>query len=277
MNARYHAVLIALLVAVAGCGDNVDVAPGAIDATPNVPDSAPAPDGPTVDGAPTDAPAADAAIVDAALADAAPADAALADAAPADAAPADAAPPDAEVPDAPFAACNGPLEPQPDGSTVADPEPAIVISEINPGDYIEVYNRSDTAVDLSMAPFADDVWCSFPRYPGLSPQIVIPALSYAVLDWDSILDTAADDAGGEMAIYINGSGFTDPTEINDYLCWGSHTGGRKSVAESAGKWTGDCLPAIPANGAINRLPDNIGTSATDYSVALPPNPQDCTP
>ena len=278
MSSRYQAVLITSLLAFVGCGDNVDPAP--IDAIQNTPDSAPAPDGPPVDGAPVDAPPADAAVEDAAVVDAGMEDAAVVDANPVDATPVDAAVSDAAIPDASTPICNAPLDPQPDGSTVADPEPAIVISEINPGNYIEVYNRSNAAVDLSMAPFDDDRWCAQPEYPNVTPAITIPALSYAELDWDADLSNQANDSAGELALYANG-GFGSSANVLDFVCWGPTPvgpgGTRIDEAIGAGKWTGDCLPAIPTDGAINRLPSNTGISAADYTVLAPPNPQTCTP
>lgn len=269
-------VTLAVVVFSVGCGDDdsgdVDAAV-VIDAAVNAPDAAAGTDAP----AGVDAAAVDGAVVDAAGVDAAaPVDAAAVDAA----APADAAAVDASVPvdagpiDA--AVCAAPLNPLDDGSSATTTDPPVVISEINPGDYIEVYNRTASAIDFSLSPFDEYQWCSPFIYRSVTPALTVPPLSYAVLDWPAAFDANATDDGGQIILYP-AFGFAMET-IHDFVCWGSGSGARKIEAESIGKWdaSAPCAPALPVGGAIHRLPNTDGTNPADYDVTAPPSPMTCT-
>src|SRR5687768_324452 len=78
------------------------------------------------------------------------------------------------------ALCTTSLDPIDDGTGL---EVDIIISEINPGEYIEVFNSSGEDVDLGAAPFSDYMWCSPFNYAGLPPTVVVPAGGYALLEW----------------------------------------------------------------------------------------------
>lgn len=186
----------------------------------------------------------------------------------------DAATPDAAAgPDA-MVVCAERLDPIDDGSdaTSAGGLPVIVISEVKPDEYIEIYNTTDQALNLDT--LGGWRWCARPQYPGISQDLVIPALSYLRLTDPTSINT---EATGEMAIYID-NGFATPASVADFVCWGDGTPtSRKTTAEAAGKWTGDCAPAIPAGGAIHRKIGTDGNSADDYDVTLTPSGQTCTP
>ncbi|HEX6791456.1 MAG TPA: FlgD immunoglobulin-like domain containing protein, partial [Candidatus Krumholzibacteria bacterium] len=49
---------------------------------------------------------------------------------------------------------------------------------------------------------------------------------------------------------------------------------RKAQAESVGKWSGACCPAL-VNGAIHRITNTAGTTAASYSVTAGPSPMNC--
>jgi hypothetical protein len=269
-------VTLAVVVFSVGCGDDdsgdVDAAV-VIDAAVNAPDAAAGTDAP----AGVDAAAVDGAVVDAAGVDAAaPADAAAVDAA----APADASDVDASLPvdagpiDA--AVCAAPLNPLDDGSSATTTAPPVVISEINPGDYIEVYNRTATAVDFSVGPFNAYEWCSPFLYADFTPGVTVPPLSYAVVDWPSGFDGNATDGGGQIILYPTAS--FEGANMLDFVCWGTGSLGRKGSAESIGKWdaSAPCAPGLPVGGAIHRLPNTDGTNPADYDVTAPPSPMTCT-
>lgn len=160
------------------------------------------------------------------------------------------------------------------GSSGAVGVPDLVISEIDPGTYIELFNTTDADIALSGSAIQ---LCSRPAYSALSaraPSVTVPAGGYATIPWPpTFMDV---DAGGEIILYANSS-FATNTAILDYVCWGSipHMS-RKDQAEAVGKWSGDCAPALSA-GSIARLASTTGTSASDYTVTETRTGNDCTP
>lgn len=191
-----------------------------------------------------------------------------------DAPPVDATPIDAEEPDA-ATSCADSLAPTDDMSTGA-PQ-TLVISEINPGEYIEVYNDTDAAIDLDNVAFQ---LCAQPAYiavsaAGVGAGITVEAGSYAQLGWPSNFGGVVDGSG-EVALYAN-SDFADGANIMDFVCWGTATAQtRKDEAEGVGKWTGACA-AAPTMGAVHRLVATDGVDAADYDVTAAPSPMTCTP
>ena len=181
----------------------------------------------------------------------------------------DAPPPDAAV------VCAERLDPVDDGSGVmgGGPMPVIVISEVKPQDYVEVYNSTDQPVDLTTLGW---IWCSVPGYRSLaSAAVTVPAFSYQRLAYPT---GSSDEANGEMALYLNSS-YTTSTSVVDFVCWGNGNSPstRKGPAEGALKWTGACAPSIPTGGSLHRKIGVGGTSAADYDVTLEPSGQSCTP
>lgn len=191
-----------------------------------------------------------------------------------DASPPDAAPPDAFV-------CSPALAPTDDpGATNQD----LVISEINPGDYIELYNNTGAPIALGSSPY----WlCSPFVYESLSTLgagITVPAGGYATVPWPAGFTDV--DAGGEVILYDSAS-FSTSSDIVDFVCWGSNPhGSRAAQAITAGKWSGTvdvmgtptytCPPAL-TGGSIHRLPATDGIDPADYNTTLPSNPMNCTP
>ena len=203
--------------------------------------------------------------------------------------PIDAASPQIDAPnvvpvDAPSADANldcavqlAPLDDGTDG-TSADSLPVIVISEVKPNDFVEVYNTTTDPVSFS-ADLAGWQWCSRPipsgRYRLVSgDNVTVPGLSYIRLDYP--LGATSND-NGEMALYIN-SGYGLAINMVDFVCWGDPESigtSRKGVALTAGKWSGDCTAAIPADGSIHRLAATTGVTLADYDVDLAPSGQTC--
>jgi len=173
-------------------------------------------------------------------------------------------------------ACATDLGVQDDGSTGgADTIPDLVISELNPGDYLEVFNPTGSTVDISMTPYSAYRWCAPFQYAPLAPTISIPAGSYAVLDWPASFSNATD-AGGEVILYRS-SAFGTSSDILDFVCWGTYGSSRKTQAESVAKWSGACVSgAIPAGGALHRNTGATGTTAADYTASASISPMTCT-
>jgi len=140
------------------------------------------------------------------------------------------------------------LQPLDDGSGAfgAVGLPALVISEVNPGNYVELFNTTGSDIVLPNV-----FWlCSHFQYAQVAGTV--PAHGYATVLWPANLTTAVD-AAGEMMLYRT-SFFGTSTDILDYIIWGNPVlaGTRKSQALAVGKWSGANAPAI-TGGAIHRL------------------------
>lgn len=169
-----------------------------------------------------------------------------------------------------------------------DPVPALIMSEIRPGESIEVYNTTAAAIDLSVAP----KWylCAFPLYltgdiSTLTDKTSIPAGGSVKLTWPAgWLDTdkvtpIPGVAKGEMLLYTGGLLPNNNNNLKDYICWGTHTGGRKDKAnavnaEDAKIWSGDCV-AAPTNGSIARKVGTNGESKDSYDETAEDGVKDC--
>lgn len=171
----------------------------------------------------------------------------------------------------PRAQCDPDLDVQDDGGGVfgAVGLPAVVISEINPGNYIELFNT--TASDFNTTGY----WFCSPFLYTQVGAVIVPAGGYLTVAWPgAFTDT---DAGGEIQLFKS-SLFGTSTEILDFVCWGVNPHGtRKAQAEAVSKWSGACAPAIPANGAIHRIVSTAGDAAAHYDVTAAPSPSNCVP
>jgi len=175
-----------------------------------------------------------------------------------------------------------------DAKAGMDPVPALVMSEIRPGESIEVYNTTAAAIDLSVKPS----WylCAFPFYltgdiSTLTDKTSIPAGGSIKLTWPATwLDNdkvtlLPGVEKGEMLLYTGGLLPTNNNNLKDYVCWGSHTGGRKDKAnavnaEDAKIWSGDCV-AQPTSGSIARKVGTDGESKDSYDPAAEDGVMDC--
>jgi len=178
---------------------------------------------------------------------------------------------DAPLPSADASICANDLSPIADGTDVtAD----LVMSEISPGNHIELYNSTTSAIALSgvahqlCSPFA------YRSLSAIAPTVTVPPKGFAVIPWPSSFTDVA--AGGEVILYKDGS-FTNGESILDFVCWGTNPhGSRKALAEEAlvGKWGGACAAAI-TGGSIHRNMNSAGTGSGDYDVASPQSPVNC--
>lgn len=149
-----------------------------------------------------------------------------------------------------------------DGTGIATP---VVISQIDPGSFIEFFNPGATSFNLT------GWWlCSPFVYSPLS--ITVNAGSYTTVAWPAGFGDS--DAGGEIMLYKS-SNFAASTDIVDYVCWGASNQFRYSQAIAVGKWVGACAPAL-TNGSIHRISNTSGTGISSYDVTLASNPRNCT-
>lgn len=164
-----------------------------------------------------------------------------------------------------------PLNPANDGTGIAID---LLISEINPGDFIELYNATGANITLAAV---QHQFCSPFNYFALSslaPGTVVPAGGYATVPWPGNFNDT--DAGGEVILFKNNN-FSNDASIVDFVCWGTNPhGSRKLQAENVGKWSGGCAAAI-TGGSIHRLIGTAGTTSASYNVTAAPSPLNCAP
>lgn len=157
--------------------------------------------------------------------------------------------------------------------------PDLIISEIDPGSFIEVFNTTGADITITADQFQ---LCSRPAYTLLSTVgggVVVPAGGFAELDWPgSFADT---DGGGEIALYEAPGDFFAASNLLDFVCWGAnpHSGdsSRLDVAQTGDRWSGDCAPAITGGGSLVRVAGNDGNLAAHYAVSATPTPETCAP
>jgi hypothetical protein len=168
-----------------------------------------------------------------------------------------------------------PLDPADDGTGLAVP---LVLSEIEPGTSIELFNATADDIDLDTVNF----WlCSPFTYANLQvigAGVTVPAGGYATVPFPSNFTDV--DSGGEIILYKDISlpiDFANGSKMVDFLCWGVNPHfSRKALAESVGKWVGPCDGAL-TGGALHRMPATTGTGAASYDANDPPSPSNCVP
>ena len=152
--------------------------------------------------------------------------------------------------------------------------PSLVISEIDPGSFIELFNTTGADIALSGSSMQLCSPFSYAALSSLAGGVTVPAGGYAELPWPSTFSDV--DAGGEVILYASGS-FGADTAILDFVCWGTDPHGtRMSQAVAVGKWVGPCAAAIGAGDSLVRVTATTGTNAASYSTATP-TPETCAP
>ena len=244
-----------------------------------------------IDGAHADAAPIDAAKIDGTTDDAAKVDARPPDARPPDARPPDARPPDARPPDARPIDARPPIDafvppdafvcPAEDPASDGSGKQALILSQVFPSavsgmGFIELYNNTNAAIDLSATNFALKSNGSFVFLD--NGVVVVPAFSYRTIAWPSFGQST--DSGGELALFQNATmipDLSDGTKLIDYVCWGTPASGNNTAfAITAGKWSGACAGVLTHHD-IRRLPNTEGLSAADYDPTFVPFNRNCTP
>ncbi len=176
------------------------------------------------------------------------------------------------LPASTFAQCPE-LDPLDDGSGAfgAIGLPALVISEVNPGQYVELFNTTGSDIVLPSIYFL----CSHLVYAQMAGTV--PAGGYATVPWPASFSTAVD-ASGEMMLY-DSQFFGISTDILDYIIWGNPNprSTPRNQAVAVGKGVGAANALSISGGAIHRRIGVKGNQASEYDAAAAPTPENCSP
>jgi hypothetical protein len=167
-------------------------------------------------------------------------------------------------------------EPSLDPVADATGTPDLIISEIDPGSFIEVFNTTSAPIALG-APSTFQFCSPFTYQPlaTLAPGVVVAPGGYAQLPWPSAFDDT--DAGGEIILFAS-SDFGTNENIMDFVCWGTNPhSSRMGQATAISKWSNACLGAITAGRSLQRVAATDGASAASYVTDATPTPETCTP
>jgi hypothetical protein len=166
-------------------------------------------------------------------------------------------------------------------AALAPDEEALVLSEVDVGDFVEVYNNTDTAIDLDEVAY--ELVAGLVHVPVADAQvgagITVPPRSYAALGWPAEI-VLLTDASGELLLYRDGTDLADPTRIMGFVCWGDPlaSDSRKADAETAGAWSAaEPCPSALGMGSIQREIGTDGHEGADFDTTAAPTPSTCTP
>ncbi|HPH67428.1 MAG TPA: hypothetical protein PLF40_16845 [Kofleriaceae bacterium] len=177
--------------------------------------------------------------------------------------------PDAMVDAAPVCPA---LTPATDGSSRQD----LVISEIRPGTFIELYNNTAAPITFSTTTFG--LQSDAMTYELNAEAGAIAAHAYKTITWPAVFTASNNDQNGELGLFQN---ITAPTEYTvdanliDYVCWGGNTPAHLAFAQGATKWTGNCTDELAAS-SLKRLASKDGLTKDSYDATGAPDPRNCT-
>lgn len=178
--------------------------------------------------------------------------------------------------DAPL--CSPALDVVDDGSGLAGAGglPALVISEVAPGRFIELYNTTAAPIDLSGSDYLLHSRGNTPQNIVLAASgVTVPAGGYATIDWGF---SRATLDGGDLALYTSADDLSNARSLLDYVCWGGlPAANRQALANAAGKWIGGlCGPFLTDEFSLNRIAMTRGIAPSDYE-GRPDNGETCAP
>ncbi|MCO6458152.1 MAG: hypothetical protein J5I93_22840 [Pirellulaceae bacterium] len=151
------------------------------------------------------------------------------------------------------------------------PAPTLVISEIRPGEAIELFNGSYQPLALDDVNWQLVAGSQRRAISAMASGQVVNARGYVELAWPA--EFAGSDGGGELLLYGQpGADLNDPNQVRDFVAWGTPlAGSRIELARGSGRWSGDPAPAL-AQGSIQRRVATFGQSASDYETQTAPTP-----
>ncbi|MGB5820642.1 MAG: hypothetical protein WBG90_14250 [Saonia sp.] len=145
-------------------------------------------------------------------------------------------------------------------------EASVVLNEVGYlNDQVELYNNGDINVDLS-----DYFLCLGPgTYRRIGDLEVTGNLDLAPGEF-LVIDYDMPNAEGGLGLYINNSGFADPSTISDFVQWGAAGSVREEVAAAAGIWTAGEYVNVIGNTTTSIIFDGEGDAASDWSETAEP-------
>jgi hypothetical protein len=166
------------------------------------------------------------------------------------------------------------LAPASDGSN----RQTMLISEVSPGNFIELFNASDTDIAFATGQWGIQSGANSIFLQASASATTVPSRGYATMAWPAGFTSV--DGGGELALYDEvqaASDFDVADKLVGYVCWGVFAEAvRKPLAETAGKWVSDCADAL-AMSAIRRKVQTEGVRKTDFSIDLAAEASNCSP
>ena len=130
--------------------------------------------------------------------------------------------------------------------------------------WVELYNAGSETVNVSSM-----YLCDFPIYPLISDLTILSGSytilpgEYLVLSWNTL-----DGNDAEVGFY-SGTNFSDPSDLLDYMQYGTAGHQREGVAVSAGEWTaGEFVPLAPTGETIQFF-DNGPEGAGNWESGMP--------
>ncbi|MEL6916756.1 MAG: hypothetical protein AAFO99_03400 [Bacteroidota bacterium] len=138
---------------------------------------------------------------------------------------------------------------------------SVVLNEVGYlNDQIELYNNGNVNVDVS-----DYFLCLGPAtYRRVGDLVVSGNLDLAPGEF-LVLNYEMPNAEGGLGLYLNNTGFGDPTTIADFVQWGASGSVREEVAVAAGIWTLGEFVNVIGNSSTSIIYDGTGDSASDWS------------
>ncbi len=147
----------------------------------------------------------------------------------------------------------------------------LVISEIVPGEYIEIYNSSFTeSVDLGAVSHVL-VSGEFDVDIAALSSDDVPARGYRQMPWPAGLQMSGQS--GELILYHSReSGFDEGSNMLDFVAWGEvSTHSRIELAREMKRWEGPPDGTLDVD-AIQRIPGTIGNESHSYDNHRPSTP-----
>jgi hypothetical protein len=150
----------------------------------------------------------------------------------------------------------------------------LLLAEINPGDFVELFNNAPAEVDLGATVVHIASGAVSVALSTVGTGVTIPAGGRATVTWPSAF-TDVTEAGGEVVLYVDDTRAAN--EIMSFVCWGTGGGTIKTDAEANGKWTTGACPLALVGGALHRNAATDGKDAVDFDITTAPSPETCAP
>ena len=149
--------------------------------------------------------------------------------------------------------------------------PDLIVSEIVPNQYVELYNSAYQEVDLSSVNQFLVSGSHAVKVADLAGNQTIPARGYRQLGWPEGMSMSTQS--GEMVLFRDdANGLRDFTKIDDFVAWGdTRPDSLIELAVQAGKWTGPPDGTLDID-TIQRIPGTLGDEVHSYDNHRPSTP-----